>query len=67
MKILLLIALVALSVGAQAQQVPEHGGRSSEELWLSLGVLGFGALLILLEVAVMFRVSKGWGTASIRM
>lgn len=67
MKLLLLITLLAFAVTVDAQQAPSHSGRSLEELWLSLGVLGFGVLLIGFEIAVMFKVGKGWAAASIRI
>jgi hypothetical protein len=42
---------------------PELGGRSSEELMLSLGVLVFGLIVIGAEVAVMLKRKVGWGPA----
>lgn len=37
------------------------------EVQLGWGVLGFGVLLIGLEIAVMLRLKKGWGHQSIRI
>lgn len=61
------LVLLILPGLALAQQLPSHSGRSPEELWLSLGVLGFGLILITLQVLVMLKLGKGWGPASIRV
>jgi hypothetical protein len=52
---------------AFAQQPPELGGRSEMELYLSLGVLLFGLIILGLQVGLMFKVGKGWGPNSIRI
>jgi len=42
-------------------------GRSLTEIYLSLAVLVFGILLLMLEVAVIFRQRQGWGSNSMRI
>jgi hypothetical protein len=63
---LVILTTVFASI-AEAQQAPALSGRSIEELWLSLGVLAFGFLVIGFEIALMFRLAKGWGAASTRI
>lgn len=41
--------------------------RTLYETQLGWGVLAFGTLIIGLEIAVMLRLRKGWGTQSIRI
>jgi peptidoglycan/LPS O-acetylase OafA/YrhL len=60
-------ALLASASESYAQQLPEHGGRTSTEVYLSIGVLVFGILLIGLQVLVMLKMAKGWETHSTRM
>src|SRR5713226_3309219 len=43
------------------------GGRTTYETQLGWGILIFGFLTILLEVLVMLKLQKGWGTQSIRI
>lgn len=49
---------------ADPQQLPALGGRTMYELYLSLGVLGFGLLTMVLEIFVMLWLKKGWGPIS---
>lgn len=55
------------AVTVSAQQLPELGDRSEMELYLSLAVLGFGLIILGLQIAVMFKVGKGWGLNFIRI
>lgn len=55
------------STVADAQQPPELGGRSELELYLSLAVLLFGLIIMGLQIALMFKVGKGWWPNSIRV
>jgi hypothetical protein len=61
------IALLTAVNESSAQQLPEHSGRTSTEVYLSIGVLVFGVLLIGLQVLVILKMAKGWETHSIRM
>lgn len=61
------IALLTVVNESSAQQFPEHSGRTSTEVYLSVGVLVFGILLIGLQVLVMLKMAKGWETHSTRM
>jgi heme/copper-type cytochrome/quinol oxidase subunit 3 len=65
--VLLIILTFVLAQTSDAQQLPELSGRTSTELYLSLGVLVFGLLLIGLQVLVMLKTAKGWETHSTRM
>jgi hypothetical protein len=56
-----------LGQNAKAQEPPSHSGRSSEETYLSIGVLTFGILLLGLEVLVILKKSQGWGINSTRI
>jgi hypothetical protein len=60
-------ALLASASESYAQHLPEHSGRASAEIYLSVGVLLFGVLLIGLQVLVMLKMAKGWETHSTRM
>ncbi len=60
-------ALLTAASASYAQQLPEHSGRTSTEIYLSVGVLLFGVLLIGLQVLVMLKMAKGWETHSTRM
>jgi hypothetical protein len=77
-----LLALLLLSPLIHAQNIPgeppplhqpdigtELRSRTltSGELSLSWGVLAFGAVLIGLEILVMLKLKKGWGTNNIRI
>jgi hypothetical protein len=46
---------------------PAFSGRSTYETQLGWGILVFGFLVIGLQVLVMLRLKKGWGTQSIRV
>lgn len=61
------LLIVAVPVEAFAQLPPEYGGRSAPELYLSLAVLGFGLIILVLQMAVMLKVGKGWGPNAIRI
>jgi len=64
------VLAVAASTMAAAQippEMPDHGGRSDWELYLSLGVLVFGLLILGGQMAIMLKVGKGWGPNSIRI
>ena len=43
------------------------GGRTDSEFYLSLGVLVFGIIVLSLQVALMFKVNKGWGPNTVRI
>lgn len=47
--------------------IPTLSGKTTEEIYLSIGVLVFGLIILGFEMAVMFKVGKGWGTNSIRV
>ena len=44
-----------------------YSEKTYPEVALGWGVLAFGILIIILEVLVMLRLKKGWGTQSIRI
>jgi len=50
-----------------AQQLPDLGGRSTMELYLSLAVLVFGLIILGLQIGLMFKIGKGWGPNTIRV
>lgn len=50
-----------------ANASPRYQGRSEFETQLGWGVLAFGFLITSLQVLVMLRLKKGWGTQSIRV
>lgn len=52
---------------AFAQLPPDYGARSALELYLSLAVLGFGLIILVLQMAVMLKLGKGWGPNAIRI
>jgi hypothetical protein len=61
-------APLAQLLPGQAPALPKsQGERTTIELGLSLGVLAFGLLVMVLEVLVMFRTSRGWDTDSTRI
>jgi len=65
--LLLLFIFLFMPVLTFAQQAPELTGRTTTELYLSLAVLLFGLIILGLEIGVMFKLGKGWGTNSIRI
>lgn len=44
-----------------------HRHRTADETYMGWGVLVFGIVIIGMEIAVMLRLKKGWGTQSIRI
>lgn len=59
-------ATTFLSV-AGPQTAPQLGGRSQQELYLSLGVLGFGILMAGLETVIIAKAQRGWDGAAVRV
>jgi len=66
---LLLISSVAFAQSAKlTPDYPEGSqGRSISEIYLSLGVLLFGLIILGLEVGVLLRQNQGWGINSTRI
>jgi hypothetical protein len=65
---LLFLFIVFLSSCAPAfQQLPEYSGKSLVEVYLSLGILIFGVIILGLQIGLMLKLGKGWGPNSIRM
>ncbi len=69
---LALIICILFTISTFAQQpgriiTPGLGGRSTTEIYLSLAVLLFGLIILGLQIGIMFKVGKGWGSNSIRI
>ncbi len=61
--------LIFAAVGG-AQLLPEEASRVGEspvQLWLSLGVLGFGLVLVGLQILVMLKRGSSWGPHTVRL
>jgi heme/copper-type cytochrome/quinol oxidase subunit 3 len=52
---------------AYGQQLPEHGGRTPTEMWLSVAVLIFGLTFMVAQAVVMVKKKDGWGPYSTRI
>ncbi len=67
----MLTLLLISSVGFAATLAPDYPegsqGRSIAEIYLSLGVLLFGLIVLGLEVGVLLRLNQGWGVNSTRI
>lgn len=65
--IFILMIIPSIAAAAGPPELPDFAGRSDTEIYLSLAVLGFGLVILALQIALMFKVGKGWGPNSIRI
>jgi hypothetical protein len=65
--VFLFLFFLLFSSFAHAQQVPAHQGISMIEIYLSLGILTFGLIILGLQIIVMLKFGKGWESNSIRI
>jgi len=52
---------------SNTSSIPSPTGHSATEIYLSLGVLLFGIVILVLEVFVLLRQKQGWGVNSTRI